>query len=237
MESFTTNIGKYKIHYYSGKEFHTLKREIFTEKIYDFLFDSESPLILDIGANIGLSVIYFKSICPNSKVIAFEPNPYTFDLLERNVFENRLEGVTLVNKAISTENGRKKLYIDSSENLNYSTSSFLQGAWDKSERTQESLEVECISLSGLVNEYIDLTKIDVEGYEYQLLSNSKSALSYIDNLLIEYHPVKKGTLKKLVNLLRSAGYGIDVYRDGKLVNDFKDDSLLILKCSKDARTF
>lgn len=233
MESFTTNIGKYTIHYYSGKEFHTLKREIFTEKIYDFHFDSKNPVIVDIGANIGLSVIYFKSICPNSKIIAFEPNPYTFELLEKNIFENNLTDVTLVKKAVATESGVRKLYVDSSDNLNFSTSSFLQGAWDRSEKIQELVDVECISLKSLINDYVDLMKIDVEGYEYQLLSNSKSVLEYVDNLFIEYHPIKKGTLKKLINLLKSAGYGIEVYRDGKLLDNLEDDSLLILKCSKD----
>ena len=63
MES--TKLGKYKIVYTNSKEYHTLKREIWGEDIYSFNSEKDSPLIIDIGAHIGISVLYFKSIYPN----------------------------------------------------------------------------------------------------------------------------------------------------------------------------
>ena len=62
-----------------------LNRELFGQEIYKFQTDSEIPYILDCGANIGLSVIYFKKLFPNAKIVAFEPDKKIFDYLKFNI--------------------------------------------------------------------------------------------------------------------------------------------------------
>jgi FkbM family methyltransferase len=42
-----------------------------------------SPYIIDAGANIGLSIIYFKKKYPNSKIVAFEPDKLIFNILKK----------------------------------------------------------------------------------------------------------------------------------------------------------
>ena len=42
-------------------------------------------MIIDCGANIGISLIYLKMVLPQSKIIAFEPDPFLFDYLTRNI--------------------------------------------------------------------------------------------------------------------------------------------------------
>ena len=68
--------------YFLGKEirivdiasFNFLKLELFEHQIYKFKCDTETPYIIDCGANIGLSIIYFKLLFPKAEIIAFEPD-------------------------------------------------------------------------------------------------------------------------------------------------------------------
>src|SRR5690348_5460731 len=59
--------------------------EIFVDEVYKCNFNSAEPYIIDCGANIGLSVIYFKQKYPNAKIIAFEPDKFQFDNLLQNI--------------------------------------------------------------------------------------------------------------------------------------------------------
>ena len=49
--------------------------KIWGNEEYYFETSNPSPYILDLGSNIGISITYFKSLHPNARIIAFEPNP------------------------------------------------------------------------------------------------------------------------------------------------------------------
>jgi len=59
--------------------------EIYLQEVYKFCTDQIDPLIIDAGANIGLSLIYFKRLYPQARIIAYEPDNSIFKLLESNV--------------------------------------------------------------------------------------------------------------------------------------------------------
>ena len=92
-----------KISFYSPTEFlHGLK-EIFVDEIYKQDLPPK-PYIIDCGANIGLSVIYLKSVYPQATIIAFEPDERNFDLLSINVRNFGFEHVEIRREAVWTEN-------------------------------------------------------------------------------------------------------------------------------------
>ena len=66
-----------------------------------------SPTILDAGANMGVTTKYYKKKYPNAHIIAIEPNPKTFKILEKNT--RHLDNVQLLNKALIATN--KFVYI------------------------------------------------------------------------------------------------------------------------------
>ncbi len=59
--------------------------EIFGQRIYQFASPNPVPYIIDGGANIGLSALYFKRLFPQSRVVAFEPDPAIYQLLQCNM--------------------------------------------------------------------------------------------------------------------------------------------------------
>src|SRR2546423_3692928 len=56
--------------------------ELLVNEIYKFDAERPDPLIIDCGANIGLSVIYFKYLYPRATIVAFEPDQKIFRVLE-----------------------------------------------------------------------------------------------------------------------------------------------------------
>ena len=55
------------------------REEIFDQQIYRFNTSNSKPYIVDCGANIGLSIIYFKQLFPNAEIVAFEPDEKIFN--------------------------------------------------------------------------------------------------------------------------------------------------------------
>lgn len=88
--------------------------EIFGKKYYTILpefLGEKDKVVLDIGANEGYYVLKMKENNPNLKIIAVEPNPYAFEILQKNIKTNKIKNITLVNNAISTKNARIKFQI------------------------------------------------------------------------------------------------------------------------------
>ncbi len=86
----------------SGQEYLHGIKEIFVEEIYKQAL-SPNAYVLDCGANIGLSVIYLKKICPTATIIAFEPDKNNFELLQKNIASHGLQNVELKNEAVWKE--------------------------------------------------------------------------------------------------------------------------------------
>jgi len=66
-----------------------------------------TPLILDCGANIGLSSLYFAKNWPSAHVVAVEPDPSNFELLRRNVAAHA--HIQPVQAAVCAENGAVRI--------------------------------------------------------------------------------------------------------------------------------
>ena len=87
MQTMFSKIQGYEIRYTNKEEFNILKDEIFNKEIYNVTINPgvTSPTIFDLGAHIGLSVLYFKIKYPNSRIVAFEPNSNIFPILQENI--------------------------------------------------------------------------------------------------------------------------------------------------------
>ncbi|KUK77019.1 MAG: Methyltransferase FkbM family protein [candidate division WS6 bacterium 34_10] len=223
-----SKISKYTINYFNEEEFHYLKREIFTNDCYYFYTNKEQPLIIDVGAYIGLSVLYFKKLYPNSKIVAFEPNPIAFNILKENLFINNITDVELHQSAILNKEGEKELYIDNTDLERYSVASFNKDAWNR-EVVSKKVRVKIEKLNKYLDKEIDMLKLDVEGSEQVILNDIKSQYSNIKNIIFEYHPTSNQKLDKIIEML-SKEYNLEIYYEGKLLKrNIPKDKLLTIK--------
>ena len=207
----TKVIKGFTITYFNDKELDIIQKEIFTNKIYDMDITSSTPKIIDCGAYLGLSIIYFKKKFPNSKIIAFEPNPNVFPLLEENISCNSIDNVTLYNVALGKRKCVRDFYIDSSGIGAFSTSSFSKNAWNGKQRTK-SIGVNVDLLSNYIDCHVDLVKIDIEGAEIEVMDDlaHEKKVDLVDNYIIEFHQNKKNRLDNLTNLFEKYRYSVDI---------------------------
>ncbi len=227
-----TKLGKFTVLFPNGREYHFLKREVWNQESYFFKSTNPSPFIIDIGSHIGISVLYFKSIYPKSKILAFEPNPYSFDILNENIHINGLENINTVNKAVSSKTGNTVLHIDGASNGWESNSSLMEGSWNGRENTK-AIQIQSTTLDQYIKdiECIDMLKIDTEGSELDILKSHRKILAKVENISVEYHPVADRKVKKVLDILKEY-FLLKIYMDGKLLKNIPDNKLLTIHGKK-----
>jgi len=143
-----------------------------------------SGLVIDCGANIGLSTVYFSARFPNTHVIALEPDPDNFKMLAVNTasFSDR---VTLLQAAVWNKNTR----------LVFSDSGVDRYEWSRTCREAEASEVPQIEAFDIPTilamspfERIGLLKVDIERAEHVVFDGSaKKWIDLVDAITIELH--------------------------------------------------
>jgi len=174
------------------------EKEIFKDEIYNFHCNNMSPFIIDAGANIGVSIIYFKKKYPNSKIIAFEPDKFIFNVLKKNIYNFSFCDITLINKGLWDKDGIFDFRSEGSDS----------GRVINSNSDDINKSVELTSLKNYIDRKIDFLKIDIEGAETKVLIDIQKQLHFVEKIFIEYHSFKdqKQTLNEVINILTKAGF-------------------------------
>ncbi|MEM3786558.1 MAG: FkbM family methyltransferase, partial [Nitrososphaeria archaeon] len=183
--------------------------EIFFENVYEFLIP-RSPLdfyVLDIGANIGDSAIYF---APNSakRVFGIEPCKNSFERAIENISQNNLsEKIEIIN-ALYGQDG--SIYVSDEEG--FPGSSLVKNDSGKM--------LNVFSLKSLIDKFhLNLyknvfLKVDCEGCEYYLLNEDDDVIKTFTKISIEYHYGQE----KLVNKLKECGFTVEYTKPEKSYN-------------------
>lgn len=173
-------------------------QEIFVDEVYLFKAASDAPRIIDAGANIGLSVLYFKHLYPKCRLTAFEPDPAIFKLLQANV--GALPGVELHEAAAWTEDTTLTFYptgsLAGSTEVDFTAKG--EAIRIKAERLRDEI----------AKGPVDFLKIDIEGAENQVLFDIADQLGSVDHLFLEYHsnPEKPQLLGEMLTVVKDAGF-------------------------------
>ncbi len=145
--------------------------------------------VFDIGANKGQSVSFFKKIFPNSKIIAFEPSEKTFNLLSAFIKDNSYLDVSIFQVGIGETHGELYFYesiLDetSTFSLPNENSQYLKDKnrifFQKNKNTFRTVTAKITTIDRFIEEnkisYVDILKIDVEGFELEVLHGARNAL-------------------------------------------------------------
>ena len=144
--------------------------------------------IIDVGANKGQFAFAASEIFPDANIISFEPVPEVFQELKKNV--SGIKNIQLFNKALGSEVGKIKFY----KNKYSHASSALPIHKNQTELMPGTSEVEAIEVDvEKLEDYLQqdklagpvLLKLDVQGFEKEVLVGGGSELSKIDYLLFE----------------------------------------------------
>ena len=173
----------YKLKGCNNESLQFLIKEIFIDKIYNLgkAFNNDHLKIIDIGSNIGLSVLFFKKYFRNAVIHAYEPNESSFELLRQNVERNNFSNVHLFQTAIANNDG-----------VFYPEEGFNPCSVNQRFSVQENNNkpVRCLRLTNLLqSDNIDCVKMDIEGSETDVLTNviNNNCLTKVCCWLIEFH--------------------------------------------------
>lgn len=204
--------------YLSGDKYGLLSFQIMLKDFYDyyFIFSLNNPVIFDVGGHVGNFALAASVIYKNSKTYVFEPILNTYNLLSENT--GQYQNIEIYNLAIGDNNASCRMYFADNE---LDRSSFIKNNILKQENIKFQ-EVTMTKLSSFVFEHnipkIDLLKIDVEGFEVEVLKGSVEILDRIKNIIIEVHVDKDG--KRLMDLFNIFyNFGFRVVRFGKIWQD------------------
>jgi FkbM family methyltransferase len=152
-------------------------------------------VIVDVGANIGLAARFFRNRYPTAKIVAYEPDPASFHMAQRNV--RNLTHLSLRNIAVGASSKRLRLYRVAGES--WGTSAFVPN-----QAVAETFEASAVTLDSIIEELgtIDILKIDIEGAEYEVLQACRQ-LDRINCIVGEFHPVPSVTPGRFFALLNA----------------------------------
>jgi len=185
--------------------------QIFVKQAYHGLLDVSQPrLIVDCGANVGYSSVYFLNKFPGAHVVAIEPDPDNYSICHKNLTVYG-ERVTLLHAGIWTHDAPlivcRGQYRDGRE-------------WAVQVREcqkGETPEVYGRDIGSVLRETgfqaVDILKIDIEGAERTVFSGSRHTwLDQVRNIVIELHD----NMCEAVFFKALSGYEYDLARSGEL---------------------
>lgn len=154
-------------------------------------------IVLDIGANIGNHSLYWALECGAKNIYAFEPVKDTFAILKKNIALNELEDVVkLFNLGVGEKNSRADICEYSLENI---------GGTKLRDNSEGKIEI-CAIDEMNIKESVSLMKIDVEGYEVQVLRGAINTIKkYMPYIMIEAWDYNQ-SIFDLIDLLCPLGY-------------------------------
>jgi len=225
----TQRIFNFKITSYGFENLIYLFRHIFLQREYYFYSTNSCPRIIDCGANIGMSVLYFKFLYPECSITAFEPNPLVFLLLKRNIEQNYLSNVELKNTALFNEEKPIDFFTDGKRKC-------LIASIFKERGKGPKITVQATKLSTFINtDIFDLIKIDIEGAEPEVLLDLvlENKLQNSKAYIIEYHhrinTKYKNSLSSFIRSFEENGFGYNLKCSFSKLGGFQDILLCFYK--------
>ncbi len=221
----------WQISYLNQAELDEMLNELYHKNYYVFFTKKTDPVIFDVGALIGETVIYFKDLYPKAKITAFEPSPRSFALLKKNVAQNKLTNVRLVNAAVAKNKGKKNFYTSKSESDPWGRGDSLKENRFNNARDSKVIKVSAVKLSDYITEEVDLLKIDIEGTETEVMEEIEPKLKKIKQIILEFHGSvynPKNSFYKIMQILKNQGFKTKVYLSRWKLPNFAVDLIVAL---------
>ena len=197
-------LGPHRLYFRDRRATEETLAEVFGGDDYVFRSERAEPYIIDGGANIGISVLYFRQRHPTSRIVAFEPDPVSLAVLRHNIAANGIEGVTVIDAALGADDGEGLLWGDHA--VPDSRGFSLLPEWGRQGDGASGHPVRTVSLRSWLDQPCDFLKLDIEGAEYDVLASIADLLPRVEALCVECHEVRGlDRVPQTLRLLEAAG--------------------------------
>jgi len=166
----------------------------------------KGDIVLDIGANIGYyAIMESRLVGETGCVLAVEPSPKNFDLLNENIRLNSVRNIKTYNLAMGETNGKAEMYISNRSNWSRLVDK------DLNDTINETVVLDISTVDEFIKDrpLPTFVRMDVEGYEINILRGMKKWMTN-DNLTIfvEFHPhfMSHAECVECFDILKAAGF-------------------------------
>jgi FkbM family methyltransferase len=154
-------------------------REVFVDGEYDLYVENKPQIILDLGAHVGDTALFYHDMYPDAKIYAIEAMPNTFEKLKKNV--QGIVNIIPLNAAVTAKTGQVSFFQNASS---------LGNSIHQRESGGEEFVVPSFSLTDLLEsinqDRVDILKFDIEGSEADLFAEIDTG-SFAENYIGEIH--------------------------------------------------
>ena len=182
------NAGNWQLHYLDATSLLSAFDVVVVKRWNDVACEKKNPVILDGGANIGITTIHYKRLFPDAVITSFEPDPRACDFLRRNLTANKIHDVEVVEKALWTNNGSTSFFSEGADaNRLFRAGDDVDQLMTLTPSTKE-FNVETVRLADyLATTKYDLVKLDIESAEADVIVDCGDTLRNVNNLVVEFH--------------------------------------------------
>jgi FkbM family methyltransferase len=160
---------------------------------------TDAPVILDLGANIGLTIRHYQHLYPNARIIGYEMDTANFDMTQRNC--QSLTQCTLVNTAVWKETGHIAYQSDTEEDAYHINTTLSQGS---AVVTAPATSISDILKNNNLSR-VDFIKMDIEGAEKDILEHPDRAwMQYVGSINMEIHDTD--FFQSAIQILENEGF-------------------------------
>lgn len=177
--------------------------QVILNREYEFDVNRKPGIILDAGANIGLTSIYFSNTFPEATIFALEPEKSNFDLMKENV--RRYKNITPIHGALWDKQEEIDLIDPGQGHWGFMVEKDADHnrlAAEISHRVQGWTVDQIIKKNHI--ESIDILKMDIEGAELEVFSDPSSWIGDVGALIVELHERMKPGIEKTFAIATSA---------------------------------
>jgi FkbM family methyltransferase len=201
--------GGFHIHYRLNRGDIWAIYEVWMCGAYQLPFSVQPGTLVDLGANIGLTSLWYAKTLGFKSIIAVEPSEGNAAIARLNMVDNAISA-RVIGAAVGSRDGGAIF-----REYNWSTYNEMAFSSDVPRPLVNGLRlvrespVPVISLETIIaeldfNDRISLLKLDIEGSEQELISRNPSWLSRVDAMVVEFHP-PRADVNKLLYILKTAG--------------------------------
>ncbi len=159
-------------------------REVWLDEAYRLPFPLEPKLVIDLGANIGLTSLWLWKHYDCDRIIAVEPNQSNAALVQKNFTDNGVNG-NVIEVAVGATDGTVIFEASNESNLGR----VLTGeAQNKSGEEVKMMSMATLLASLPQDEVVSLVKMDIEGGEQDLICGDLQWLQRVKAMIAEFHP-------------------------------------------------
>lgn len=187
----------------------------FKDANIDQLFSYVKPgyTIIDVGANIGFTTLVFAKLTgENGKVISYEPDPINYENCLNNIRSNPFSNIGLKKLGLGSTSGEFELVVITESNRGGNRIQI-----GENKNNSNLIKVTTLDSEVLTEKKIDLIKIDVEGFEFEVLKGAKQVLKRDYPIVFceiddNYLKLQGSSIKELLSFMIN-DIGFDIVKD------------------------